>query len=144
MNKAIGNFDKKEHSLAHGLACTDPSLAIQSQKDESDINTIVRNFGVTGKYPTPVRIPSYGDFTEIGSYQECIEAARAAEAEFLKIPAELRARLENNPQRFLEYVGNPANLEEMRKLGLAIVQGGSAGVRASDGIVDSSSVNKES
>lgn len=113
------NFDKFDNSEATGLRCLDESRAVQSQKDEADINTIVRNFGVTGKLPAAIRVPTYGDFDGVSDYREAIEAVRAAEDSFAQLPSELRAKLENDPQKFLEYCADAGNLEEMRKLGMA-------------------------
>lgn len=118
--RGFGNYDKAAISDATGLRCEDPSLAVQSQKDEADINTIVRNFGVTGKLPEGVRIPEYGDFNGVDDYRSAIEAVRAAEDNFMKIPSDLRARLGHDPAKFVEYCADPANLEEMRKIGLAV------------------------
>lgn len=114
------NFDRALWSEAHGLKCEDPSRAVQSQKDEADINTIVRNFGVTGRLPAAVRIPEYGDFDAVGDYREAVEAIRAAETSFLAMPSELRARLNHDPGAFVEWCADPSNLDEMRKLGLAV------------------------
>lgn len=113
------NFNAKAWSNANGLACLDPSRTVQSQKDEADINVIVRNFGVTGKLPTGVRVPSYGDFSGVSDYREAIHAVREAEQAFLAMPSSLRNQLDNDPQRFLEWCADRGNLEEMRKLGLA-------------------------
>lgn len=113
------NFDAKAWSEVNGLACRDPSLTVQSQKDEADINTIVRNFGVTGQLPVGARVPTYGDFDQISDFKEAVAAVRAAEDSFLMLPSELRARLDHDPQKFLEFAVDPSNLEEMRKLGLA-------------------------
>lgn len=118
--RTFWNYDPVEVSNATGLECRDPSLAVQSQKDEADINTIVRNFGVTGQLPVGVRTPIYDDFDEVIDYRTAIERAREAEASFLAMPSELRARLDHDPQKFLEYCADPANLEEMRSLGLAV------------------------
>jgi len=114
------NLDRKAWSRAHGLECRDPSRTVQSQKDEADINTIVRNFGVTGKLPQGVRVPTYGDFDSVSDYREAIEAVRAAEDAFLKMPSDLRTKLGNDPQKFVEWCADRGNLEEMRKLGLAV------------------------
>ncbi|AXH76062.1 MAG: internal scaffolding protein [Microviridae sp.] len=114
------NYDRAAWSDMHGLECKDPSLAVQSQKDEADINTIVRNFGVTGQLPQGVRIPSYGDFDSVDDYRTAIDAVRAAEASFLAMPSDLRARLGHDPARFVEWCADVGNLEEMRKLGLAV------------------------
>lgn len=116
---ASGSFDRSLWSDANGLTCNDPSRAIQSQKEEADINTIVRNFGVTGKLPVSVRLPTFDDFDQVSDYREAIHAVRDAEKAFLSMPSELRDRLGNSPQRFLEWCADAGNLEEMRKLGLA-------------------------
>lgn len=118
--RAYRNYDVDVVSDHTGLACLDLSLAVQSQRDEADINTIVRNFGITGRMPENVRVPTYGDFDVVNDYRSAIEAVRSAEASFMAMPAEVRSRFENDPQQFLEFCVNPANLEEMRKLGLAV------------------------
>lgn len=118
--RSFGAYDTDSVSDATGLRCLDPSRAVQSQRDESDINTIVRNFGVTGQLPASVRVPTYGDFEGVDDYRSAIEAIRAAEASFMAMPGEVRARFGNDPQAFIEFCEDSSNLEEMRKLGLAI------------------------
>ena len=106
-----------------------PSLTIQSQAADADINVMMKRFGVTGHFPQNPRVPSYGDFSGINDYRTAIEAVRAADVAFLEFPAELRARFGNDPQQLLLFVSNPANLEEARKLGLAkkVVSNGISG-----------------
>lgn len=114
------NYDKSAWSDLHSLGEFGPSLTVQAQKEEADINTIVRNFGVTGQLPQGLRMPEYGDFDIVDDYRTAIEAVRAAEANFLKVPSALRERLGHDPARFLDFCADPANLEEMRALGLAV------------------------
>lgn len=118
--RAYDAFDTAENSARSGLECLDPSLTIQSQAEEADINVIVRNFGITGKLPQNIRVPQFGDFDSVDDYQTAIEVIRAAEESFAALPSEARVRFENNPQRFLEFCSDRSNLEEMRKLGLAV------------------------
>lgn len=101
------------------VVCEDPSLAIQSQKDEADINTIVRNFGVTGTVRGPAVLPTYGDFTGVDDYRSALEAVKAAQDAFASLPATVRERFHNDPGAFLEYAENPANVEGLREMGLA-------------------------
>lgn len=101
------------------LTCRDPSLAVQSQKAEADINTIVRNFGVTGSVRAPARLPSYGDFDGISDYRDAMEAVKAAQESFASLPSNIRARFHNDPGAFLDFVENPSNLPELRAMGLA-------------------------
>lgn len=120
MIRSYYNFNRKKNSVETGLSCNDPSLAVQSQKDEADINNIVRSFGVTGKLPQGVRVPTYGDFDSVSDYRTALEAIKDAEKSFLAMPSELRQRFRHDPQQFLEFCADPSNLEEMRKLGLAV------------------------
>lgn len=101
------------------LICEEPSLAIQSQKAEADINTIVRNFGVTGRLPQAVRLPTYGDFHGVSDYRSAVEAVREAEASFMAIPAKVRAEFNNDPQAFADFCLDPNNLKQLQEWGLA-------------------------
>lgn len=101
------------------LFCNDPSKAIQSQKEEADINTIIRNFGLTGTVNQAAVPPTYGDFSGVDDYRTALEAVKAAEAAFLSVPANIRERFHHDPGAFLEFVENPANLEQLRAMGLA-------------------------
>lgn len=114
------SHNRKAVSVETGLVCTEPSLAVQSQKDEADINNIVKAFGVTGRLPQGVRVPTFGDFDAVDDYREALEAIKAAEDSFAKMPSALRERLRNDPQLFVEWCADEANLPEMRKLGLAV------------------------
>lgn len=114
------NYDTDSVSRETGLRCEDDSLAVQAEKDECDINTIVRRFGLTGKLPSNVRPPMYGDFTGISDYREAIEAINLADEAFYDMPADIRTRFQNDPGQFVDFCSNRDNLEEMRKMGLAV------------------------
>lgn len=113
------NYSMEDASDESGLLCADPSLAVQDQRDEVDINTIVRRFGLTGKLPEDVRMPEYGDFVGISNYHQAMNAVASANESFDALPAEVRSRFGNDPGRFVDFCMDPANLEEARKLGLA-------------------------
>lgn len=112
------NYDRDAASLASGIS-TGPGMAQQQFRDECDINTIVRRFGLTGEMPVSARMPSYGDFTGISDYREALHAVRDAEASFMELPAPVRERFRNDPALFVDFCLDPSNLEEARKLGLA-------------------------
>jgi len=101
------------------LICADPSRAIQSQAAEADINTIVRNFGVTGRLPQSTRLPTYGDFEGVDDYRTAVEAVKAAEAAFLAVPARIRSQFDNDPQAFMDFCEDSRNLGQLRDWGLA-------------------------
>lgn len=96
------------------------SLAHQSFRDESDINTIVRRFGVTGQLPQNVDPPTYASFDGIFDFHTAMNAVAAAREAFGSMSSKVRARFHNNPQEFVEFCSDEKNLDEMRKMGLAI------------------------
>lgn len=114
------NYDTDEASNETGLVCDDESLAVQSERDECDINIIVRRFGLPGVLPSGVRQPTYGDFVGVSDYQSALAVIESADESFYAMPADVRARFGNDPAQFVDFCSDPANLSEMRKLGLAV------------------------
>ncbi|AXH74242.1 MAG: internal scaffolding protein [Microviridae sp.] len=112
------NYSREQASIDTGLMCMDKSRAQQNQKEEADINTIVKRFGLTGQLPMAKRLPEYGDFTGINDYHTALNEVRKAEQSFMQLPAELRKRFDNDPAEFLEFVMDDKNREEAEKLGL--------------------------
>lgn len=117
--RAPFNYDADKVSTETGLKCEDMSLAQQNQKDEVDINFIVRKFMKTGELPDNYRAPRYGDFTEITDFQTALNAVNTAEESFMMLPADLRSRFGNDPQAFVAFCSDERNLDEMIRLGLA-------------------------
>lgn len=112
------NYDRREATIKSGLACLDDSLAAQDQKDDADINVLVKRFGITGKMPTTTRLPQSGDFTGVGTYHECLNAIKTAQNAFYELPASVRARFHHDPQELLDFVNDEKNAQEGEKLGL--------------------------
>lgn len=101
------------------LVCKDPSLAQQNFKDETDINVLLDRFKVSGVMPTGVHLPQYGDFLGVTDFRQAAESIRRAQEAFLDVPKEIRHRFQNDALAFADFVSDPKNLEEVRKLGLA-------------------------
>ena len=114
------NYDMDEVSRETGHRCDDESLAIQSAREETDINTIVRRFGLTGELPKDLKMPQSGDFSGLPGFHEAMNLVRAAQEEFLRVPADVRARFGNDPGAFMRFCEDRENLPEMRRLGLAV------------------------
>lgn len=108
------------HRLSVGLKGFGPGLTIQSQKEEADINTIVRKFGVTGTVPGNIRTPLNVDFDGVFDFQSAMNTINEAQRAFSLMPAEVRKRFGNDPGEFVDFASNPENQEEARKLGLAM------------------------
>lgn len=97
----------------------DPSKTVQSDLEDSDINTIVRRFNITGQIPQGLRLPEYGDYDAVMDYQSALHALMDAEDNFMSIPGEIRAKFDHDPGKYLDFVSNPDNLEALREMGLA-------------------------
>lgn len=109
-------------SFMTGLLCEDPSLAVQSARDEADINTIVKRFGLSGQLPTDVRAPEYADFLEVVDFQTAMNAIATANTAFMAMPADIRTRFGNDPHAFVDFCSDDDNLEEMKRLGLVVTK----------------------
>jgi hypothetical protein len=112
------NYDTNIVSDETGLACLDPTLAQQSFKDECDINTIMDRFGKTGQLPDNPLPPQFGDFTQATDYHAAMNAIAIAHESFDALPARLRARFDNDPEKLIEFVADPENFAEAQKLGM--------------------------
>lgn len=98
----------------------EPSMAQQSFKDDQDINVMMDRFGVTGQIQQVQNLPTSGDFTKgVTDYQSAMNIMAQARQEFMRQPAELRARFNNDPQLFMRFMENKENLDEIVRLGLA-------------------------
>lgn len=112
------NYDTDAASNESGLACEEPSLAQQHFKDECDINTILERFNITGLLPQSPLSPRYGDFSGIGDYHTALNRVIAAQDEFEALPAQIRARFDNDPAKLIEFLQNENNRSEAEELGL--------------------------
>jgi phage internal scaffolding protein len=116
--RAAYNYDTDAASNESGLACEEPSLAQQHYKDECDINTILERFNVTGMLPQSPVSPQYGDFSGITDYHSALNAVIAAQDQFDGLPAQIRARFENEPAKLIEFLEDENNRQEAEELGI--------------------------
>lgn len=94
------------------------SLTQQSDLNESDINIIMERFGQTGQLPKVNIDAMYGDFSEAGDYQNAMNMVNAANEAFAMVPAKVRKEFDNDAARFIAYVEDPKNAEQVEKWGL--------------------------
>lgn len=114
-------YDSDKVSHSEGYACEGPSLTVQADREEADINVILDRFGITGQLPQNVRPPTFQDFGDtVFDYRTAVEAIEMAADAFFMMPAKVRSRFENDPQKFVEFCSDEKNLKEMRELGLAV------------------------
>lgn len=90
----------------------------QSFKDECDINQILARFKRTRTFDfVNTMQPRYGDCTGL-EFRQAMETVAGAKSMFHAMPAHLRARFNNDPAEFLDFVNDERNRDEARELGL--------------------------
>ena len=119
-------YDPVEEHDHCGIEFTMPSLAVQDEKDETDINYIVNKYadGQKGIMTLDLGDSSqyaylqFGDATLPGDYSTALELVSGVREEFYSLPAYVRAKFGNDPMDFIEQLNNPETLEYLQQQGL--------------------------
>lgn len=112
-------YDADKVSQETGIVFQKPSKTQQHQKEDADINVIVKRFGLTGKLPEVLKVPQYGDYSNVTDYQSALNTVKVANENFMQLPAHIRKRFNDNPQEYLDFFSNiKSNMDEAIKLGL--------------------------
>lgn len=91
----------------------------QSHKDECDVNKIIKQFHKTGMIShARTHRGFYDDFIGATDYKSALDMIREADEMFMTIPSTIRKQFDNDPAKFLDFVQDPDNREEMQAMGL--------------------------
>lgn len=113
-------IDPDVHSSEHKLDGFEPTLTVQADKEQSDINYIVKQFGLTQSLPYGMAVPEYADYSDIpNDYHAAMNFIRDSDDGFMQLDASVRSRFDNDPGAFLDFINDPANQDEAIKLGVA-------------------------
>ncbi len=116
------------------LTCDDPSRTKQSFTEECNINNIMSRFEKTKVVEhLNQHQGNYGDFTHSTDYHASLLAVMHAQDSFNSLPSQLRAKFNNDPGTFLDFVDNPENIDELREMGLLPRDNASEQVAAAPG-----------
>lgn len=99
----LRGYDAKEVSVEESVHTGTETIVQQQFRDEVDINTIVRRFGVTGQMPFGADAGVYGDFTGISDYESALSMIEGSRSRFNSLPPEVRERFGNDPGRMIEF-----------------------------------------
>lgn len=112
-------FDTYEEK--QGIIFKEPTMTIQSEKDNCDINVIMNRYATCGT-PLPYRTdgvePVYADVSELGDYMENFQRCKQAEEMFNALPSALRKELDNNPANLIPFIQNKENESRCIEYGL--------------------------
>lgn len=120
---AYGPVEEHDH---FGIEFTMPSLTVQDEKDETDINYIVNRYadGQKGIMTLDLGDSSqyaylqFGDATLPGDYSTALELVSGVREEFYSLPAKVRAKFGHDPMNFIDRLNDPATLEYLQQEGL--------------------------
>jgi len=90
----------------------------QSHKKRVNVNSIVRKALKSGLMPNRGNPGFYGDFSDVDSYQECVDKVLEADSRFMSLPSDVRKRFNNDPTMLLEFMSDPENADEAVELGI--------------------------
>lgn len=106
--------ERHRYYSPHGVR----SRTKQEFREECDINNIMKRYEKDGLVDHVNKYQGqYGDFTDAPEYQDALNKVASAEAMFMTLPANIRARYENDPGKFLQFVDN-ASKDQLRDAGL--------------------------
>lgn len=97
----------------------EPTLTEQHHKDECDINNIMSKFSSNPSliFADPSAL-NYSDVSEHVDYHSALNYVRRIDDMFLQIPANIREKFDNDPQKFVDFMNDENNLGTMQELGL--------------------------
>lgn len=119
-------YDPVEEHDHCGIEFTMPSLAVQDEKEETDINYIVNKYadGQKGIMTLDLGDSSqyaylqFGDATLPGDYSTALELVSGVREEFYTLPAKVRAKFGHDPMNLISQLNNPETLEYLQREGL--------------------------
>jgi phage internal scaffolding protein len=96
------------------------TMAQQHFRKECDIREIIKRNDRTGIVEHVNRgIAQYADVSDVKDYKAALEMINTSMESFMGLPSDIRKLFDNDPGEFFEFATNPANGDEMVKLGLA-------------------------
>jgi phage internal scaffolding protein len=99
------------------LICDD-GITEQHHTDECNVNTILANYMKTGVIPPLDPNAQYGDLSDF-DYQSMQNQIANANSLFEQLPENVKYRFGNEPYRFLNFVQDEKNYDELVEMGLA-------------------------
>lgn len=112
------NYDRNAVSDETATVNNEPSLTRQEFAADADINTIIDRMGLGYTMPTNTTPPQQGDFSYLPDFTAATKMIRQAQEVFNALPAKIRNRFQNDPEKYIEFFHDPENQLEAEKLGL--------------------------
>lgn len=119
-------YDPVEEHDHCSIEFTMPSLAVQDEKDDTDINYIVNKYADGQKGIATLDLGDssqyaylqFGDATLPGDYSTALELVSGVREEFYSLPAYVRAKFDHDPMNFISQLNNPETIDYLQREGL--------------------------
>lgn len=90
----------------------------QNFRDDCNINKMIARFK-KGETPLGNAIaPKYGDFSTHLDFHKMQNQIVEAKQQFMALPAKIRGRFSNSPEKLIQFLSDEKNLDEAIKLGI--------------------------
>lgn len=123
---------RKQYDLQRDIAegydcivfCLDESKTQQQFAKDADLNEIVRRCGVKDGAVLPTSLYDnvdpryYCDMSDVPDLRTALDRVGEAQVRFMALPAALRERFHNRPDKLYEFVSREENCDEAVRLGL--------------------------
>lgn len=121
--RVIGEYDSDDVSMVNALRCPEETRTNQEFKQECDINTIISRFGIGENPVAPQDWVTDVDIENApADYQSVMNQLNEAREQFMSLPAKVRTQFDNDPAKFVSFVSDEKNGEELVRMGLAKVR----------------------
>jgi phage internal scaffolding protein len=90
----------------------------QAHEKQCDMNYILRDYQKTGLVKHAKAHEGQYDDVTVSDFQDAMFLVTEAKNMFDALPSNIRTRFENDPAKFLGFVQNPANGDELKALGI--------------------------
>lgn len=98
---------------------TEPGMTEQAHADEVKIQNIMKRYRQTGVIDHVNKYQGdYLNFADAPSYHEAMNIIAEAKSMFETVPAHIRADFDNDPQKYIDFMQDNANIDAIEEYGL--------------------------
>lgn len=94
-------------------------LTQSHHKASCDVRHLHSQYLKTGMLPAPRPGLAFRDMSVVPDFQTAMGVIAESKSAFERLPAALRAKFDNNPDKFVAYVHDSRNVDDLVALGLA-------------------------
>lgn len=97
----------------------EPTLTEQHHRETVSIHSILKRYQATGVIDHVAKHQgTYFDYSEVPDFQTAQQMVADAHSMFETVPSEIRAEFGNDPAKFIDFMQNPENRNEIEAYGL--------------------------